>query len=122
MPPNWDTASCGRALPVGAFTSRGTMNDAVIRIGTEHPIFGNQPWTQQSRGCGLPGDYISVGYHYILKFNETENSIGGSSNGGGSGDIDENGNGYGTNRGYTYGSNTANPTPTGKNRIDKITT
>lgn len=123
VPPNWDTASCGRSLPVGAYTSRGTVNDAAIRIGTEHPIFGSQPWTQQSKGCGLSGDYISMGYHYILQFNETENSIGGSSGNTGresGGDIDanENGNdsenGYGPSRGYTYGSNAANPTPTGK--------
>lgn len=67
VPPNWDTASCGRSLPVGAYTSRGTMNEAAIRIGTEHPVFGSKPWTQQSRGCGLSGDYISVGYHYILQ-------------------------------------------------------
>ncbi|CAG7818395.1 unnamed protein product [Allacma fusca] len=77
VPPMWDTRACGRVLPVGSFTSRSSYNDATIRIGTEHPVFGYLPWTQQSRGCGLGGDFISVGYHYILQFNETENSISG---------------------------------------------
>lgn len=74
VPPMWDTRACGRSLPVNSFTSRSSINDATFRIGTEHPIFGHLPWTQQSRSCGLPGDFISMGYHYILQFNETENA------------------------------------------------
>jgi len=77
VPPMWDTRACGRALPVNSFTSRSSTNHATIRIGTEHPVFGHLPWTQQSRGCGLQGDFISVGYHSILQFNETENGING---------------------------------------------
>lgn len=79
VPPHWDSVACRGALPSSSYTSRGAVNEATIRIGTEHPIFGQYPWTQQSRGCGLPGDFISVGYHYILQFNETENGIVGSS-------------------------------------------
>lgn len=77
VPPMWDTRACGRALPTNSVTSRSTTNRATIRIGTEHPVFGHLPWTQQSRGCGLEGDFISVGYHSILQFNETENTING---------------------------------------------
>lgn len=79
VPPTWDSVSCRGALPGSSYTSRGAVNEATIRIGMEHPIFGQYPWTQQSRSCGLPGDFISVGYHYILQFNETENGIVGSS-------------------------------------------
>jgi len=75
VPQSWDTLACGRTLPVGSYTSKSSLHDAAIRIGTEHPIFGHLPWTQQSRGCGQPGDFISVGYQYVLKFNETENII-----------------------------------------------
>jgi hypothetical protein len=120
VPSNWDSLACGRSLPANSFTSRSRVNDAIIRIGSDHPVFGSSPWTQQSRGCGLPGDFISVGYNYILQFNETENVIGGSTggsgghlsnSGSGSGtDIDENDgndseNGYGTNRAFSYGFN-----------------
>ncbi len=73
----WDTRACGRALPVNSFTSRSSIKDATVRIGTEHPVFGHLPWTQQSRGCGLEGDFISVGYHSILEFNETERAFNG---------------------------------------------
>jgi len=141
VPPNWDNLACGKTLPANSFTSRSRVNDAVIRIGSDHPVFGSSPWTQQSRGCGLPGDFISVGYNYILQFNETENVIGGSTGSGSSGsgghvngvgsetDIDGNDendseNGYGTNRGGSsssslgYGFNTPvnslGGVPTGK--------
>ena len=101
----WDTRACGRVLPVGSYTSRSAVHDSTIRIGTEHPIFGYLPWTQQSRGCGLGGDFISVGYHYILQFNETENSISGSGN-------DNDNNGYGTGgTGGGYGQNNYNVGP-----------
>ena len=90
VPPMWDTRACGRLLPVGSYTSRSAVHDSTIKIGTEHPIFGYLPWAQQSRGCGLGGDFISVGYHYILQFNETENSISGS------GGNDNDNNGYGS--------------------------
>lgn len=79
VPPHWDAVSCRGTLPPSSFTSRGAVNEAAIRIGPDHPIFGHYPWTQQSRGCGLPGDFISVGYNYILQFNDTENGIVGSS-------------------------------------------
>lgn len=56
-----------------------------------------------------------------MQFNETENSIGGSSGGDTDGNGNDSDNGYGTNRGYTYGSaNAVSPTPTGK-IVDKIT-
>ena len=75
VPANWDFAACGKSLSHVSYTSRGGVPNADIRIGTNHPVFGKFPWTQQSLGCGQPGDFISVGYQYMLGANETENII-----------------------------------------------
>ena len=37
-----------------------TWKTADIRIGNTHPVFGNKPWTEQPRGCGMPGNYIYI--------------------------------------------------------------
>lgn len=111
----WDTRACGRALPVNSFTSRSSINDATVRIGTEHPVFGHLPWTQQSRGCGLEGDFISMGYHSILQFNETENTFNGHATNNHQRVSNDNGYGYGTvnSNGLDYSS-----VPTGRSFSD----
>jgi hypothetical protein len=38
---------------------------ADISIGVPHPVFGNAPWTQQSQGCGQPGDMIYLSYRQL---------------------------------------------------------
>jgi hypothetical protein len=38
---------------------------ADISIGVPHPVFGNAPRTQQSQGCGRPGDMIHLSYRRL---------------------------------------------------------
>jgi hypothetical protein len=71
LPASWDSRACGRLLPA-APTSASSIRDAHFRVGGEHPVFGHNPWTQQSKGCGKQGDMISVGYQYVLQHNDTE--------------------------------------------------
>ncbi|XP_069953120.1 calcium-activated chloride channel regulator 2 isoform X2 [Cherax quadricarinatus] len=33
-------------------------DDAHLRLGPQDPLFKDNPWTQQPRGCGEPGDFI----------------------------------------------------------------
>ena len=71
LPPNWDGRACGKLLPA-IHTSASTVANAEFRIGSEHPVFGHSPFTQQSQGCRRPGDFVSLGYQYIMQYNETE--------------------------------------------------
>ncbi|CAL4126820.1 unnamed protein product [Meganyctiphanes norvegica] len=32
-----------------------------IRVASSHPVFGDNPWVQQSQGCGRQGDFIQMG-------------------------------------------------------------
>ena len=42
-----------------------------VHIGLDHPIYREIPFTQQSRGCGQNGDYISIPYHFFTNWNHT---------------------------------------------------
>ncbi|CAL4254824.1 unnamed protein product, partial [Meganyctiphanes norvegica] len=41
------------------------LNDAHVMVGPSHPVFGNNPWTQQPRGCGEQGDFIYIPEGYL---------------------------------------------------------
>ena len=45
--------------------------EADIKVTQEHPIFGGTPHTQQSRQCGLRGDYINLPYTFLTNWNKT---------------------------------------------------
>ncbi|CAG7835179.1 unnamed protein product [Allacma fusca] len=72
LPAHWDTRACGTQVPA-QLTSASTASKAAFIVGNDHPIFGSLPFTQQSRGCGKPGDFISLGYKFFLP-SITENS------------------------------------------------
>ncbi|XP_047110046.1 calcium-activated chloride channel regulator 1-like [Schistocerca piceifrons] len=46
-------------------TSSGETAD--IRVSVPHPVFGDSTWTQQSQGCGQPGDFIYLSYRQLLE-------------------------------------------------------
>ncbi|XP_021963346.1 calcium-activated chloride channel regulator 2 [Folsomia candida] len=71
LPAAWDYRACGKMLP-NSYTSASSIRDSQFRIGGEHPVFGHNPWTQQSKGCGQQGDMISAGFQYVLQYNDTE--------------------------------------------------
>lgn len=77
LPAHWDRSYCdnSRHFQVNAFTSSASTETADFHIvGDEHPIFGSAPFTQQSQGCGKPGDFISVGYQFLTQYNESEST------------------------------------------------
>jgi hypothetical protein len=59
LPDSWPGHCVARSV-VGSSGER-----ADISIGVPHPVFGNAPWTQQSRGCGQPGDMIHLSYRRL---------------------------------------------------------
>ncbi|XP_068219578.1 calcium-activated chloride channel regulator 1-like isoform X2 [Palaemon carinicauda] len=46
-----------------------------IKLGAPHPVFGDSPWTQQSRGCGQPGDYIYMGVGFLEAANSSASHV-----------------------------------------------
>jgi hypothetical protein len=38
-----------------------------VRVAGPHPIHGERPYTQQSRGCGQPGDFMALPFSFLLK-------------------------------------------------------
>ncbi|CAB3378435.1 Hypothetical predicted protein [Cloeon dipterum] len=58
FPSSWPD-DCGQHVEPasGEMTTR-----ADVRIMPQHLIFGENLWTQQSQGCGKPGDFISIPY------------------------------------------------------------
>ena len=69
VPSNWDTSDCGDRTFVPS-----VPKNPDVRIGPSHPVYKNRPWTQQSKGCGERGDYISLSDAYFTdsSYNETE--------------------------------------------------
>ena len=60
LPETWPS-SCAPKMVTG---SSGETPD--VTVGLPHPVFGNNAWTQQSQGCGQPGDMIYMSYRHIL--------------------------------------------------------
>ncbi|MCL4137960.1 UNVERIFIED_CONTAM: hypothetical protein GTU68_056467, partial [Idotea baltica] len=60
LPRSWKTndVTCSLLEPLEAAASPLKPH---ISISSPHPLFGNRPWTQQSQGCGRPGDFIRMG-------------------------------------------------------------
>lgn len=71
LPATWDSRACGKMLPA-SYTSTSSVGEAHFQIDGEHPVFGQRPWTQQSRGCGQQGEKIHVGYQYVMGYNDTD--------------------------------------------------
>ena len=61
VPQSWNDAGddCRRVRNV-APTQLADYADADVRVGVSHPLFGDVPFTQQSRDCAHQGDFISI--------------------------------------------------------------
>ncbi|XP_039277350.1 calcium-activated chloride channel regulator 1 isoform X2 [Nilaparvata lugens] len=57
LPSQWPD-SCIPVAGLEPQASQGEQPD--IRIGLSHPVYYDAVWTQQSRGCGEPGDFIYI--------------------------------------------------------------
>ena len=45
-------------------------------VQSNHPIHGIRPFTQQSRGCGEPGDFVGLPYDFLTTWNNTWEKFG----------------------------------------------
>lgn len=69
VPSHWEDARCRMNVlePAGEIA----YQNADVRITTESPIFGPAPHTQQSKGCGERGDFISFSESFFTNWNST---------------------------------------------------
>jgi hypothetical protein len=58
LPLNWPDHCVGHLRVITS--SQGETPD--VHIGLPHPVHGDALWTQQSQGCGRPGDAIFASY------------------------------------------------------------
>ena len=47
-----------------------------FHVQDNHPIYGARPYTQQSRGCGQPGDYTGLPFNFLTTWNNTWETFG----------------------------------------------
>ena len=45
--------------------SLSVPQDGDIFVSPDHPISGSAPWTQQSQGCGRPGDFVYLPRSFV---------------------------------------------------------
>lgn len=50
-----------------AGSSNVAWDQANLRVGPVHSVFGQNPWTQQPRGCGEPGDFMYFPESFLLE-------------------------------------------------------
>ena len=69
VPSSWRDGRCQTVIraPKGDLPYR----HADIKVSGPHPIHGRSPFTQQSRGCGQPGDFVAFPYHFLTRWNDT---------------------------------------------------
>ena len=46
--------------------------EADVKVTLDHPIYKAAPQTQQSRQCGMRGDFINLPYSLFTSWNETQ--------------------------------------------------
>ncbi|KAK6645164.1 hypothetical protein RUM43_001440 [Polyplax serrata] len=69
LPDHWSD-SCVDGTVV---SSSGEQSDFIV--GRSHPVFGDQVWTQQSRRCGEPGDFIYLSEKLLTETNNLGNTL-----------------------------------------------
>lgn len=69
LPDHWSD-SCVNGDVV---SSRGEQSDFII--GRSHPVYGDQIWTQQSRGCGDQGDFVYLSEKLLTETNDLANNL-----------------------------------------------
>lgn len=74
VPATWKDSSCRDVIlqPTGNVAIR----DPDVLVDPEHPIYGNSPYTQQSKGCGESGDFVSLPAEFLTKWNSTVQAFG----------------------------------------------
>ena len=75
VPSTWNPISCPLLLDQLQYASAGeSYGTADLKVTHgRHPTYGARPWTLQTQGCAMKGDYVSMGQE-ILVNNETVNT------------------------------------------------
>ena len=50
---------------------RSFQGTDVVITGAPHPVHRDSPFTQQSRGCGQSGEFISLPKTFLTRLNQT---------------------------------------------------
>ena len=81
IPSSWRDAKCAPgsgAAPggqrIGLPKGETPYRRADLRVTGPHPIHGETPFTQQSRGCGEPGDFISFPFQFLTKLDNSSSA------------------------------------------------
>jgi len=74
IPSNWRDARCHAAIPYPAKGVKYQGGD--ILLSSDSPVFGSSPHTQQSRGCGMRGDFINIPATFLRDWNKTHHTWG----------------------------------------------
>ena len=70
-PDSWTPGNCPHLKNRLRSAQEQTYSVADIRVTrARHPHHGARPWAAQSGGCGVPGEYVSLG-HEMLFQNQT---------------------------------------------------
>lgn len=70
IPSTWRDGKCQRVIRPPRGDTPYRRADISVS-GVSHPLHGDTPYTQQSRGCGQPGDMMTLPYEFLLKWNRT---------------------------------------------------
>ena len=69
VPSSWRDSKCQTIIRP---PSEGTpYQNADIVVSDKHSLYNNDPFTQQSSGCGQPGDYIRLPYSFVTNYNSS---------------------------------------------------
>ena len=69
VPSSWRDSKCQTIIRP---PSKGTpYQNADIVVSDKHSLYNNEPFTQQSSGCGQPGDYIKLPYSFVTNYNSS---------------------------------------------------
>jgi len=71
VPNTWTEMDCRTPLAPACHPTQGIMAGDVL-IGDDHPVHGSFPWTQQSLGCGHPGEFVYLPYSFLEPSNSTQ--------------------------------------------------
>ncbi|CAL4067890.1 unnamed protein product, partial [Meganyctiphanes norvegica] len=73
LPRSWRMGGSRNCSVWGPLTTAAVLSDTHIHIYPTLPLHGDLPWTQQSQGCGRPGDFIQIGGNLLKETSTASN-------------------------------------------------
>ncbi len=74
IPKSWRDSMCQTVIhqPKGNIPYKGPQ----FHVRPSHAFYGGRPFTQQSKGCGQPGDFVGLPYEFLTTWNQTWSTFG----------------------------------------------